>query len=437
MPHKAAGRQPHLLYVAWGFPPCRGGGVYRALATANTFAEAGWEVTVLTAPRETFLNYTGADIALEAQIDPRIKIERVPFSWPSLETDIRKYSWLRVHFPRVWRRLRKQADVLRFPEPAYGPWRPTLAAAARRIHQQRPIDLVVATANPAVAFVPAAVLHGVGVPYVLDYRDAWSLDVFSGDRVHAPNSRVGRWESRLIKDAREIWFVNEPIRAWHQQAYSGAANRMFVVSNGWDTAPEFGFRAASPEPVFGYLGTVSPKVPLAELVEGWRLARKGNPAISNAKLDIRGYLGFYGTPRPELQAIVDGALDDGLKFGGSVPKTEVGNLYATWDVLLLVLGSGRYVTSGKVFEYLATGLPIVSVHDPGNAATDVLRGYPSWFPAASLAPADIAAALSAAMQAAQAHDEARFAAGRQFAEQYRRDRQLLPRIAELRAGIAT
>ncbi len=120
-----------------------------------------------------------------------------------------------------------------------------------------------------------------------------------------------------------------------------------------------------------------------------------------------------------------------------MPKTEVGNLYATWDVLLLVLGSGRYVTSGKVFEYLATGLPIVSVHDPGNAATDVLRGYPSWFPAASLAPADIAAALSAAMQAAQAHDEARFAAGRQFAEQYRRDRQLLPRIAELRAGIAT
>ena len=47
-------RRPHLLYVAWGYPPCRGGGVYRALATPNAFAEAGWDVTVLTVDRETF-----------------------------------------------------------------------------------------------------------------------------------------------------------------------------------------------------------------------------------------------------------------------------------------------------------------------------------------------------------------------------------------------
>ncbi len=59
--------QPHVLYVAWGFPPSRGGGVYRALATANGFARAGFRVTVLTATRETFLgsskdvNFAGPD----------------------------------------------------------------------------------------------------------------------------------------------------------------------------------------------------------------------------------------------------------------------------------------------------------------------------------------------------------------------------------------
>ena len=52
MPHD--GGRPRLLYVAWGFPPCRGSGVYRALATANAFAAGGWDVTVLTVEREVF-----------------------------------------------------------------------------------------------------------------------------------------------------------------------------------------------------------------------------------------------------------------------------------------------------------------------------------------------------------------------------------------------
>ena len=62
---------------------------------------------------------------------------------------------------------------------------------------------------------------------------------------------------------------------------------------------------------------------------------------------------------------------------------------------------GRYVTSGKVFEYAASALPIVSVHDPGNAASDVLRDYPLWFPVADLEPESIAAAVEAAADAAR------------------------------------
>ena len=84
--------RPHMLYVAWGYPPCRGGGVYRALATANRFAALGWKVTVLTADRETFHRFTGADLTLEERIDPSIEVVRVPFEWPILEADLRKWS---------------------------------------------------------------------------------------------------------------------------------------------------------------------------------------------------------------------------------------------------------------------------------------------------------------------------------------------------------
>jgi len=434
-------RRPHLLYVAWGYPPCRGGGVYRALATPNAFAAAGWDVTVLTVDRDTFLKYTGTDESLEALINPAINVVRTPFVWDALETDIRRYSWLRAHAPRVWRRWRKYAEKCkRFPDIGYSGWRPDLEAAATRIHAEHPVDLVVATANPATAWMAAWALHkSAGVPYVLDQRDGWTLDVFSGQRHHTERSRLGRWERRLLSSAREAWFVNEPIRTWYAKEYPALADRMHVVMNGWDA--DLAPAAAAPTPAtrpltFGYIGTISRMVPLGEFVAGWERARASDDVVAQARAVLRGYLGFYTTPNPAQLQLVTDAEKSGVSFDGPVPKAEIASVYNGFDVLLLILGSGLYVTSGKVFEYLATGLPVVSVHDPSNAATDVLRGYPLWFPARSLAPDDIADALIGAAHAALDADEATRIAAREFGQQYRRDRQLDPRVEALTISAA-
>ena len=129
--------------------------------------------------------------------------------------------------------------------------------------------------------------------------------------------------------------------------------------------------------------------------------------------------------------ILSDVADAGVTYGGPVPKTDVAAVYAGFDALLLILGTGRYVTSGKVFEYLSTGLPIVSVHDPGNAATDVLRGYPLWFPARELTVEAVSDALVAAAKAAAHVDHDKRAAGKAFAEMYSREHQLFPRIDHL------
>lgn len=438
MPHD--GGRPHLLYVAWGFPPCRGSGVYRALATANAFAAGGWDVTVLTVEREVFERFTGSDPSLEDLVDPSIRVERIPFAWPILETDLREWSALRIFAPQVWRRLRTRADLRDFPEISYGPWRREVEAAAEQLHAERPFDLVLGTANPNVAFTAGAHLHELhGVPYVLDYRDAWSLDVFDGKRLHEPDSAVGRWEKRLFDSATEVWFVNEPIAAWHRTAYPEAAGRIHVVSNGWDPDLAPDHEPAAPPPdrplTFGYIGTVSQKVPVAEFLAGWRLGRTRSPELAAARASLRGYLGFYKNPHPHLVELVAAAAPDDVHYDGPVPKNEVHEVYEDFDVCLLILGTGRYVTSGKVFEYLATGKPIVSVHDTGNAASDVLRGYPLWFPAASLAADDVADALVAAAEAARTASVETRRACREFGDRYRRDLQLMPRVGALLADV--
>ncbi|WP_235856897.1 glycosyltransferase [Occultella glacieicola] len=439
--------QPHLLYVAWGYPPCRGGGVYRALATANAFARSGWRVTVLTADRDTFDRYTGTDPSLESRIDPDITVMRVPFEWPAQDADIRTYSWLRAQLPQAWHRWRGLLDRRSFPERGYGPWRGPLERAARSIHAADPVDLVVSTANPYVTFTAADALAKDGVPYVLDYRDAWTLDVFSGRTLTGRWSRIGRWEQRLLAGAREVWFVNEPIRDWHAARYREVADRMHVVANGWDPdllrsedrSPATGRSEAAeiagvdepPRPRFGYVGTMTRMVPLTELIDGWELAKRNGSLPTGATLSLAGYLGYFAVPDPQMLATIERGRSFGVSYDGPIAKNDVGAYYADVDVLVLALGAGRYVTSGKVFEYLATGLPIVSVHDPRNAAATVLRGYPLWVPTDATDAAAVAVALGRGWQLARGADPSLAAVALEFAEQFRRDRQFAPRLRAL------
>lgn len=431
-------RRPHLLYVAWGYPPSRGAGMYRALATANAFASDGWDVTVLTATCETFETLTGTDPDAEERIDPRITVVRVPFDLARGEADLSKWSRARVASPLWWSFTTAWRERRSFPENIYGGWFPALVESAEQVHRENPVSLVIGSANPNVDFAPGDRLHRrFGVPYVMDYRDSWHLNFYTGNRIGSPLSRSARLERRMLRNAREAWFVNEPIRDWHARQYPEGAERYFVVANGYD--PEFlelprtRDRNADDGLVFGYLGTVYGPMPLRETLEGWRLARERSDLIARSSLIIRGRLGHFVTEDPALLRLIDGFKADGVSFQGPVSKSGVADVYESFDALLLILGKSKYVTSGKVFEYAATGLPITSLHDPETASTSVLADYPAWFPAVDITPEGIARALLATAERASAMRAADIAEGREWARHLARDAQLAPRISALRA----
>jgi len=429
---------PHLLYVAWGYPPARTGGVHRALATANRFAELGWRVTVLTADMGFWETHTGADPSLLGLIDPRIDVVRVPFSWPAKDPDLANWPLWRVLTPRLWWRWRVWSDRRDFPEAAYGPWGTSLAEAARSLHDADPVDLVVATVNPYVDAVPGLTLHeDHGVPFVVDYRDAWSLDMFSGATLHSPDSPIGRVEQNWFERAREIWFVNEPIRDWHAARHPGAADRMHVVPNGIDSIATFppqllqGEGHDDAEVVFGYLGTLTYRVPLTELLAGWRLAREEGLVGERDRMDLRGYLGYYRAADEQIAAQISAAADAGVSYGGPVAKADVAGFYAGCHVLLLAMGSGRYVTSGKTYEYAATGLPVVGVYDDQTEARGTLAGYPLLDEVGALTVREVAAALGRGRARALELAEAEVAAARAWSRRLLRTACLDPRIDAL------
>jgi glycosyltransferase involved in cell wall biosynthesis len=428
-------RRPRLLFIAFYFPPSRASGVYRSRAMANYFAEQGWDVTVVTPQREFFTEtIRAADVSLEQTVHPAVRVHRVPFPTGSWESEIARYGWWRANFPVLYRRLRDPREQVWFPE-RYAPWIPRVVASTLRIHARHRFDLVLATGNPHSTFAAAWAFHQLTrVPYCLDYRDSWTLDVFSGEDAYPHGSRQQTWERRLLRGAERVVFVNDAIRTWYRQRYPDAADRMLVVHNGYDEDVPMPEGHAQPEDrplLFGFLGTVSTRVPVEEFFAGWRLARK-EPQLADAEVRLHGYLGFFPASFDVVKAGLP--LDEGLgvTYEGPVPKMKVAETYAGLDVLLLLINSSRYVTSGKVFEYMATGKPIVSVHEPWTAASDVLRGYPLWFPARSLAPEDVRDALVAAATAAHSMTPEQVAQGRRHARQFSRRSQLEPFESQLR-----
>ena len=104
--------------------------------------------------------------------------------------------------------------------------------------------------------------------------------------------------------------------------------------------------------------------------------------------------------------------------------------------MLLILIGGRFVTSGKVYEYMATGLPIVSLHEKEHDASFLLRSYPLWTDAHGLESEQLARSFSEAARLVESATPVQHAAARAYASKYERHAIMAPAIDRLVARVA-
>jgi glycosyltransferase involved in cell wall biosynthesis len=429
--------RPHLLYLAVGFPPAAKSSAYRLRETANQFCAAGWDVTVINPDDESWRRDFGLDFSLMDEVDKRVQFHNVRLVRPDQETDIRRFSQERAFDPAGWRRqylARSQRD---FPERIFGAWKRPLIRAAEAVHEARPIDLVLATSPPYVSFAVARHMFEThGVRYAIDFRDGWSIDVVQGTEAFTPQSLSGKIEAATLADALAVWVVNEPIASHYRHWYPELAERIHVVRNGFDPAsqPPVPRTPSDDQPlVFGYLGTARiSAVMLRAVLESWRQARADDPLLADARFEFRGHSGSAADRASNgVTDLVGSARDQGVTYGGPVAKRDLAALYSSWDALVFMHIGGRYVTSGKVYEYMATGLPIVSGHAIEHDASVLLSGYPLWTGASGTDIDGIYRAFRLAAQLArQATTEERLAA-RGYAAQFERAGILRPAVSAL------
>lgn len=384
-----------VLFIAYYFPPIGGSGTQRPTKFVKYLPEFGWQPYVISTDRPYGDGIEGRDETLLADLPADLQVWRIPTPQP--RPVYRVAQWLgwrssaveayrrgvtppptstlpAASRPTTWlTRLRHAvlAPLYWIHNPPVDPalyWAFSIAPLAQRIIRREKIDVVFITVPPWSSLLTGALLSRLtGRPWVADFRDPWTDNEFT----YAP-SRLRRrcdefLERRLLDRADAVISVTLP---WLEglRAKTRHADKPFVlIPNGWDQSdfPDLAqVRAgiAPPDPTDGCIvllhpGSAYQGEPRPLLAALNRLASDGTN-LERLRFRFVGYVHLE-----DRQAIADSPYRRLFRLDPDrVPHGQALRLMREAHVLLLLLlRKGPGASSGKVFEYMVAGRPVLSI----------------------------------------------------------------------------
>ncbi len=277
-------------------------------------------------------------------------------------------------------------------------WLPMAFAATRRLLRSRQIDCVITTSPMHSTHLIGLLLDQRRPSWVADFRDGWCYEPLRRPWPTQAQERLdGALERRVVRNADGVIGATRPIAEDLSARLGIAATH---IPNGWDPRRDMCTTKASEvelEP-----GTVS-VVHTGKL--GGDVWRDPEPlftamrwiALHSPDAARRLRLVLAGPLDPRLRELLENADGTGVQYVGQLSREGSLALQRDADALLLVT-SPHHVShaTGKLFEYLAAGKPII-VLARGNEAARIVQETGT---GVAVAPNDVegtAQALLAAM----------------------------------------
>jgi hypothetical protein len=265
------------------------------------------------------------------------------------------------------RLLRTAGALFAIPEPQIGWYGPAVAAGRRLLQTWKP-HVVYASALPFTAHLVSARLARIArIPWIAEFRDQFAGNPYS--TLPAWREPIDRWiERRVIASASACVTVSEPIADTLRQRHGKPAA---VVLNGFDarrvaTAVDV---AESDRLSVLYTGLIYPgRRDPSTLFEAMRSL--GSLA---ARIDVH----FFGQDLRDVAVMAARyGVSAQVHVHGPIPYHESLDAQRRADVLLLLLCNDPRevgVYTGKVFEYVGAGRPILAVGSERGVAAELVR----------------------------------------------------------------
>lgn len=398
-----------VLLIAYYFPPIAATGAMRPLHFCRYLRSYGWAVQVLATDLGSVLPPHAADRHLLDRISPDIEVTRIQHPNP-----IGRLLRVRERFSRLLARRKLSSSIslaggrggtpelaigpasvaragLRFlleavwgfPDPQCHWYRPAVRALETMPLEKRP-HIIVATGGPWTSLMVGWRLAKIfGVPFIADFRDPWSSNPCPPSSFPYLIRRSQKLEQTLCRDAVRIIANTEELRNDFIARYPEIRERCITITNGYDNVSNEVYTGTSEED--RGISTAAVDMPNGRMVEfchfGTIYDNRNPHALLQAVHDLLAdhaeigrlirlrFVGTWEVTNRQSEALAQELEQHGiLRRDPPLSHTACLQEMKMAQILLVLQPEYRLQIPAKIYEYIASGRPIVLVGGEGATA---------------------------------------------------------------------
>jgi len=360
-----------ILIITYYWSPSGGPGVQRWLKFVKYLPEFGIQPVVLTVDPAR-AEYPVLDPSLEADIDPQLEVYRTDcngmYEWYKKLTGSKTAPYSGFANEGKPNMLQKIARFVRgnffLPDARRG-WVKHAFVEACHIIEKHGINTIITTGPPhSTHLIGLKIKKKYNVKWIVDFRDPWTT-IFYADALYQTRwaKRTDKRLEQSVLDACDhLLLVSVDPKNIHVNP-----QKVTFLPNGYDSI-DFDTKKSNLHDVFTvcYTGTLAESYSTEMLLKAFELFGK------NAVFKLR----FVGKVADGVKKNFNERLGNVVEFIDFVPHTEAINYMISSHVLLLAIpktANNKFIIPGKLFEYLATGKPVLTVGPHDGAVAQIVR----------------------------------------------------------------
>ena len=385
-----------VLIISYYWPPSGGSGVQRWLKFVKYFREFGIEPIVLTID-PAFATFPNHDYSLSKEIPKGIEIHTTQASSPfELYKKVRKKDAPQAGFSGekktgvVDKAMRFIRGNFFIPDARIG-WNKFALEKAKELIQLHKIDSIVTTSPPhSTQLIGLELKRMFNLHWLADLRDPWTEIYYNEElfRTSFAKKKDYKLEQLCLKNADKIVVVSEDIKRHFGANRKEILEKIHVIPNGFDETDftnNLGQKNVTPNSnsgnnsqkisennskpkIISYVGNLGEQYPVEGFLEAF---------AEIVKNDREWKLHFVGNCHNGVKILVEKLnLSKSVIFVPYVNHSEAIDFMIKAKILLLIIPeieNNKGILTGKLFEYLATGNPILNIGPKDGDAAAILK----------------------------------------------------------------
>lgn len=349
-----------VLIITYYWPPSGGAGVQRWVKFAKYLPEYGWEPVILTID-PSYAAYPVTDNSLLSEVPRSLRVFRTP-----AKDYFAIYRKDRTKIPSAGFAMNQdnslRGKILRFvrgnffiPDPRRG-WNSHAYRKAIELIRSEGISHVITTSPPHSTQLIGLKLKKAfpAIKWIADLRDPWT-DIYYYDQFYPTiiaKAIDSAYEKKILREADSIITVGPSLKKTFVSKVHKAGGKTVVITNGYDRED---FSIVVNEPAkftITYAGTLSDIYPVSGFLEA--LEKFGEKDF---------VMRFVGSVSPAQKCLILSKIKpENVQFLPYADHRTAIRYMRESSALLLIIPehiSSRSILTGKLFEYLASGKPVI------------------------------------------------------------------------------